>query len=56
MSSFFKDKAVQLLNVDDIQVNRGWPWNTQVHDERVFRRVVLRGLAGVRRGLYGWVV
>lgn len=55
MASFFKDKAVQLLNDVDIQINGDRPWDIQVHDERVFRRAVLGGSLGFGEAyMDGW--
>lgn len=55
MSSFFNDKAIQLLNAVDIQVNGDRPWDIQVHDERVFRRAILGGSLGFGEAyMDGW--
>jgi len=55
MSSFFKDKAVQLLDNVDVKVNGDRPWDIQVHDNRVFRRAVLGGSLGFGEAyMDGW--
>ena len=55
MSSFFKDKGVQLLDNVDVKVNGDRPWDIQVHDDRVFRRAVLGGSLGFGEAyMDGW--
>ena len=55
MNSFFKDKVLQLLESVDIKVNGSRPWDIQVHNERIYKRVILGGSLGFGEAyLDGW--
>jgi cyclopropane-fatty-acyl-phospholipid synthase len=43
----FKEKIQNILSRLDITVNGNSPWDIQVHDERLYRQVILRGSIGL---------
>lgn len=55
MSSFFKEKVQRILAAADIRINGGRPWDIVVHDERLYRRVLLGGSLGLGEAyMDGW--
>jgi len=43
----FKDKISEIFEKADIKINGSRPWDIQVKDERLFRRIALNGLMGL---------
>ncbi len=55
MTSFFKKKAQKILAAADIRINGERPWDIVVHDERLYRRVMLHGSLGLGEAyMDGW--
>ncbi|MDD5152846.1 MAG: cyclopropane fatty acyl phospholipid synthase [Candidatus Pacebacteria bacterium] len=53
--SFFKEKIQNALLELDIKINGMRPWDVQVHDERLYREVALRGSLGLGEAyMNGW--
>lgn len=53
--SFFKNTIQKELAEIDIQINGTRPWDIQVHDERLYRRVIMRGSIGLGEAyMDGW--
>lgn len=53
--SWFRKSAEQKLALADIRINGDRPWDVQVHDERIYRDVALRGALAVGEGyMNGW--
>ncbi len=50
-----KERFIQILKEADIQVNGSRPWDIQVHDERIYRRIFLHGTLGLGESyMDGW--
>lgn len=55
MSERFKTFIIDLLAQCDIEVNGSRPWDLQVHDERLYRRIVTSGSLGLGEAyIDGW--
>ncbi len=53
--SLFKEKIRKVLKEVDIEINGKRPWDIQVHDERLYTSVVLRGSIGLGEAyMDGW--
>lgn len=51
----FKEKIQKELAKIDIEINGARPWDIQVHDERLYRQVILRGSIGLGEAyMDGW--
>lgn len=50
-----RDQVAELLRAADIELDGGRPWDVQVHDERLFRRVLAEGSLGAGESyMDGW--
>jgi cyclopropane-fatty-acyl-phospholipid synthase len=50
-----KQKCVELLNIADIQISGSRPWDMQVHNERLYDRLLTEGALGLGEGyMDGW--
>jgi cyclopropane-fatty-acyl-phospholipid synthase len=48
-------KAMQLLSMADVQINGSRPWDIQVHDDRLYQRVLSEGSMGLGESyMDGW--
>ena len=55
MRSFFKGKVQNILVATDIRINGDRSWDIIVHDERLYRRVILNGSLGLGEAyMDGW--
>lgn len=55
MTAWFKKRAEALLAQADIRINGDRPWDMTVHDERLYRRVLLHGSLGLGEAyMDGW--
>lgn len=55
MSKRYRRRIEGMLAAADIRLNGDRPWDVQVHDEGIFRRVVAEGMLGVGEGyMDGW--
>jgi cyclopropane-fatty-acyl-phospholipid synthase len=55
MSSFFENKARELLSLADVQINGARPWDIKVRDPRLFRRALTEGTLGLGESyMDGW--
>ena len=51
----FKNQVKEILAGIDIDINGTRPWDVQVHDERLYSRVLLRGSVGLGEAyMDGW--
>lgn len=51
----FKQKITELLSYADIEVNGNRPWDLQVHNEQLYRRVLTKGSLGLGESyMDGW--
>jgi cyclopropane-fatty-acyl-phospholipid synthase len=52
---FFKRRVKEILKGIDVEINGSRPWDIQVHDERLYSRVLLRGSIGLGESyMDGW--
>jgi cyclopropane-fatty-acyl-phospholipid synthase len=52
---FFKRRVKEILKGIDVEINGSRPWDLQVHDERLYARVLLRGSIGLGESyMEGW--
>ncbi|MEX0709540.1 MAG: cyclopropane fatty acyl phospholipid synthase [Woeseia sp.] len=50
-----KSKVAELLRSADVEINGGRPWDLQVHDERLYQRVLAEGTIGAGESyMDGW--
>ena len=55
MGNVFKKQAQALLEIADVRVGGGRPWDIEVHDERLYRRAILGGTLGFGEAyMDGW--
>ena len=53
--SALRARVARMLAAADVQLDGGHPWDPQVHDERVFARILLRGSLGLGESyVEGW--
>ena len=54
-STKFRKKIEHLLSSADVQINAGRPWDIQVHNERLYQRVLAQGSLGLGEAyMDGW--
>jgi cyclopropane-fatty-acyl-phospholipid synthase len=55
MANRFEQKGNQLLSFAGVQINGGRPWDMQIHDGRLFQRVLSQGALGLGESyMDGW--
>ena len=49
------NKIEELLKLADVRIGGDRPWDMQVHDERLYERILVKGTLGLG-DLHGWLV